>query len=268
MKMTKFSFRFIVIFAAASLLSGCVYWRLYQTKLQLNNFDQFFTIEVSDKFTWHFKEPLLFSEDFLYLSKLQASDTFFVDQGKLWRYRFIKVDEQNKPVAPEVEFFFDLNFNHTDRLTDWTLSPLFLKIAPPEFLEVSLRSVGGAEINREKNQIKADADSVAKITAEFPKKAEVLAHLGNPLQVKRQDKLQIWIYHFTLQTPWVEAGYEDRVATQIRLMFNENSDELVKMAAQIVGVKIAIDYRKYIAKKQFAGHEETFTTPENKTTSG
>ena len=242
--------RFIVMFMTVCLLTGCVYWRLYQTKLQLNEFDQFFAIEVSDTFTWHFKDPLLYSEDFIYLSKLQPSVSLPVSKGKLWRYRFIKVDEQNQPASPEVEFFFELSFNEADYLTDWALSPVFLKIAPPEFLEISLRSVGGAEINREKNQIKADADSVAKITAELPKKSDILANLGKPLQVEQQDNLQVWIYHFELQTPWVKEGYEDRVPTHIKLMFDESKGELVKMAAQIVGVKIAIDYRKYIAKQQ------------------
>ena len=43
-------------------------------------------------------------------------------------------------------------------LTRWSFSSLFLEIAPPAFIEVSLRSLGQAKINQGKKQLKTNTD--------------------------------------------------------------------------------------------------------------
>lgn len=230
---------------ASALLTGCVYWRLYQIKLQLSEFDRYFSIEVTDHFKVNFKDPVMYREDFDYLSKLLPSTCFAQKAGKACFYRFYKIDGNQNPADPEVEFFFKLNFNSEDRLISWIYSPVFLKIAPPEFLEVSLRSLGGGEINREKNQLKADFSSVEKISADLPVKSETLLHLGDPLEIESKSEEEVLIYHFRMYTPSIESGYEDRALSVIKLTFDKLSAKLVKMAGKFAGLKISIDYRKY-----------------------
>lgn len=242
--MQPFVMRSLVLLFAISFLTGCVYWRLYQTKQQLNDFDQYFSLKIADDFTWHFKQPLVYSDDFIFISKFHPTSVKLWANGKSWRYSFYKVDEQNQAVLPEVSYFFELKFNHDERLTDWSLSPLFLKMAPADFLEVSLRSLGKGKVNEAKRQLKVDAGAMLKTAASLPKKMSVISYLGAPLEIKREDEFDVYSYHFLLDTPEIEEGYEDRALTVVKLSF-DNQDDLVKLAGRFVGVKLKIDYRKY-----------------------
>jgi hypothetical protein len=239
--------RLLCLLLLCPLLTGCVYWRLYQTKVQMEEFDRYFTIEVNDHFVWHFKDPLLYSGDFVELSKLQPTSSERHGAGKLQRYRFYKADSRGLPARPNVEFMFDLSYNGDDLLTAWSFSPVFLQIAPPEFLEVSLRSLASAEINQAKRQLKADTSSVGKISARFPKKAAVVARFGAPLTIERQKAEEVYLYRFLLDTPNIEKGYEDRALSEVRLTFDKTTQDMVKMSGRFAGLKISIDYRKYVA---------------------
>ena len=246
MKFFRWAFLLIMI----SSLTGCFTWlRAYQTYLQMDEFDQNFVITANDGFSWHFKDPILYSGDFTSLSKLQPTASISLDSGKSWRYWFRKVDEKGGVIRPETKFYFDLDFNSDDRLMRWSFSPLFLQMAPAEFLEISIRSIGGAKIDKEKRQLKADTDSIQKISVDLPQKSQVLSQLGEPLQVEDGGKNEIYHYHFLLDTAKVEDGYEDRTLSVIKLTFDKTTNELIKMAGRFAGLKISINYQKYIEEK-------------------
>lgn len=241
--------RYFRLFLAATLLStmtGCLHWlHAYQTYLQMDEFDRYFAVKSGQDFTVHFNQPKLFSEDFVSLAKLHASSEEKTDEGKRWRYWFRKIDKENKLIAPEVSFYLDLAFNKEDKITDWTFSNLFLQIAPPEFLEASFRSLGGAEINEEKKQLRAKADQMEKIAALLPKKAAVIKQLGEPLEITDEDKQEVYLYHFRLDAKEIEEGYEDRALSEVRLMFDKSTSELIKMSGRFAGLKISINYRNF-----------------------
>lgn len=237
-----------IILISTLLLSqtGCLEWmRAYQTYLQMNEFDQYFAINVTDSFTVHFKEPKLYSEDFVALAKLHASQEELNADGKNWRYWFRKVDQDNKLVSPEINFYFDLNFNKLNKIMDWTFSPLFLQIAPPAFLEASFRSLAGAEINEQKQQLKAKAGAMEKISAELPKKEQVIKHLGEPLEITDEEKQEVYFYKFKLDSHDIEEGYEDRAISELRLTFDKTTKELTKMSGRFAGLKVSINYRDF-----------------------
>jgi hypothetical protein len=238
--------RAVVLLISVLLLTGCLEWlRAYKTYLQLNEFDQHFAIKSGQDFTLQFKHPILLSEDFTNLSKLQPSESVPLEYGKRWRYWFKKVDDQGVLIKPGVEFFFDLKFNRYQKLTDWTFSSLFLQIAPPEFIEASLRSIAGAKINKEKKQLRANSDALKKISAQLPLKSTVIAQLGQPLEITKEEGFEIYRYHFMLQTQGIEKGYEDRALNAVRLTFDPATQELVKMAGRFAGLKVSINYRNY-----------------------
>ncbi|MDP2902493.1 MAG: hypothetical protein Q8N96_05240 [Methylovulum sp.] len=240
--------RILCLLILAASLTGCLYWlRAYQTYLQMNEFDRYFTVAVTDDFTLQFKEPILYNYDFISLSKLYPSDdTPISTGGRHWRYWFRKVDADKKPVTPEIKFYSDLLFNQDKRLMAWSFSSLFLQMAPPQFLEVSLRSIAGANIDKEKKQLKADTTLLDKISAELPKKSAVLAHLGEPLEIKDEPDQEIYIYHFLLDTPRVEAGYENNALNEVKLSFDKKNHELFNMAGNFAGLKVSIDYRTFL----------------------
>jgi len=241
---TKYS-RLVIILLLIGLISGCVYWRLLQTKLQLNEFDKYFSVTAADDFTWHFKQPLVYSDDFTFLSKLQPSSVRPESNGQEWQYLFRKVNEQGKIFQPEVSYFFTLNFNQEQRLTDFSLSPLFLNMAPAKFLEASLRSLGSGDIYESTRQLKVSADKMLKISSHLPKQARILQYFGQPLEKSEEDDLEVYLYHFRLETPQIEKGYEDRELSVLKLWFDKKNKELVKFGGRFAGLKLRIDYREY-----------------------
>ena len=250
--MTTKIIRILVMLVFTLSLTGCIYWvRAYQTYLQMGEFDRYFKVVSGEDFTLHFKEPILFSQDFVSLSKLYSSmDTPNKEGGRHWRYWFRKMDGKGNIIKPEIKFYSDLNFNKEGRITTWTFSHLFLAIAPPEFLEVSLRSIGGADINKDKMQLKANANLLDKISTPLPKKASVLAQLGEPLRIQDDHEQEIYIYHFQLETHGIEEGFEDRALSEVKLSFDKKTQEMVRMSGRFAGLKISINYRKFLASPE------------------
>ena len=239
--------RAIGLLILAGSLSGCIYWiRAYQTYLQMGEFDRYFTTVTTDEFTLQFKEPIMYSKDFVSLSRLYASEDIPTTEGRRWRYWYRKVDANNKLIVPEVKFYSDLNFNKEGRITAWSFSSLFLQIAPPKFLEVSLRSIGGAEIDKEKKQLKANSKLIDKISEDLPRKSAVLAQLGEPLDIKDEGDVEVYSYHFLLETYHIEKGYEDRALNEVKLSFDKKNGELIRMSGRFAGLKISINYRKFL----------------------
>jgi hypothetical protein len=240
-------FRVLCLLVLAGLLSGCIYWiRAYQTYLQMSEFDRYFNTVTTDEFTLQFKEPILFSKDFVSLSKLHASEDDLTLEGRRWRYWFRKVDANNKLIIPEIKFYSDLNFNKEGKIIAWSFSSLFLQIAPPKFLEVSLRSLGGAEIDTEKKQLRANNKLIDKIAEDLPKKPAVLAQLGKPLEIKDEGEIEVYMYHFLLETHHIEKGYEDRALSEVKISFDKKTQELIRMSGRFAGLKVSINYRKFL----------------------
>lgn len=243
--------RWLFLLFLISVLTGCFDWiRVYQTYLQMDEFDQHFVVTVADEFSVHFKDPILYSADFISLSKIEPSEIRKKKAGESWRYWFRKVDVHQDIIQPEVKFYFDLNFNAEDQLIQWGFSSLFLQIAPAEFLEASLRSLGGAKINKGKRQLKVNPGLLEKISSNLPKKKQVLDYLGEPLKIAHKKTREKYYYHFVLDTQPIEKGYEDRALSVVKLTFDKTTEELIKMSGRFAGLKISIDYRKYLKKNQ------------------
>jgi hypothetical protein len=243
--------RIVLLLVLTGLLSGCMYWiRAYQVYLQMGDFDSHFSVEANDEFTLHFKDPILYSKDFVSLSKLYASQDDPTLEGRRWRYWFRKVDGNNKLIKPEIKFYSDLCFNKENRLISWSFSSLFLDIFPPQFLEASLRSIGGAEIDKEKQQLKANSALLEKISGHLPQKPAVLAQLGDPFEIKDEGDQEVYIYRFLLETHHIEEGYEDRALDEIKITFDKKTQELVRMAGRFAGLKVSINYRKFLDGSQ------------------
>lgn len=245
---SRFS-RLLCILLLSSSLTACLHWvRAFQTYLQLNDFDQHFTINDHDTFIVYFNDPILYSNDLLLLAKLEPSEKKFTTNGEKWRYHFRKVDALQKLTDPELSFFFDLEFNQQKRVSAWIFSPLFLEIAPPKFLEASLRSLAGGKIDKLKRQLKAS--SHVKVEAKLPKKKTVIAQLGKPIKVINEGEQTVYYYHFLLDTSKIEEGYESRALSVVKLTFDNKTNELTRMGGRFAGLKISIKYRRYLKEEK------------------
>jgi hypothetical protein len=214
----------------------------------MSEFDKYFQVVVTDDFTLKFKEPVMLSEDFVSMARLRPSEEKSEPEGKHWRYWFRKVDGFKKTVKPEVNFYSDLNFNQSDKLIAWSFSSLFLEIAPPKFLEGSLRTIGGGEINKAKMSLRGNPDLIKKIADDLPKKAVVVAKLGQPFEINKEKGKEIYIYRFLLDTKAIDEGYEANALNEVKLTFDNKTQELAKMAGNFAGLKISINYKEFQEK--------------------
>ena len=77
----------------------------------------------------------------------------------------------------------------------------------------------------------------------MPKKSIVLEKLGEPLQIIDEGDYEIYIYHFRLETYHIEESYEDRALTEIKVFFDKENQELIRMSGRFAGLKVSINYQ-------------------------
>ncbi|CAL1238885.1 hypothetical protein [Candidatus Methylocalor cossyra] len=228
-------------------LAGCVWLRLLEVKNQLAEFDQNLRVQVvHDYFIVHFLHPVLLSDDFIELAKLRPSRVATLPEGYRWFLDF-RMEGGKGRNQPGKTLVFAMTFTPEDRLAAFEFSPLFLQMAPPAFLEASLRSLGRGKVDQGKQQLKVDPEDLPKLSARLPDRRTILAVLGPPVEQSRQDDLLVLLYRFKADAEPVEPEYESRRLAEAKLFFDPAKDELVRLAGRFAGLKLSIDYRKLIA---------------------
>lgn len=241
--------RLLIIGSLMISLTGCFYWwRAYQTYLQMGEFDDNFSISITEDFSVRFKQPILLGDDIITLAKLRPSKEIDTQTGQKWQYIFRKVDQAGNILLPETTFYCQLDINADNKVTSVSFSELFLKIAPPEFLELSFRSLGSGKIDKANRRLKVDTDKISKISADLPLKLAVLAQLGEPLFIEETIEQEVYVYHFKLEAYDIKKGYEDRALSVVKLSFAKSTEEMTRMAGRFAGLKISINYKNYQTK--------------------
>lgn len=235
--------RLVLLLVLLCSLVGCVYLRLLEVKNQLARFDENFRVDASDHFVLHFLHPVLLSDDFRELSKLQPSVVETLPNGSRWYQKFHKLDTQGR-IQTGIDIIFVLTFNRDQKLVSWDFSPVFMAMVPPQFFEASLRSLGKGKVDQVAKQLRVDAADLPRLTVKPPTRENILAVMGSPAEQSEKNKLRLYTYRFRVETPHLEEGYEDRRVAVIKLYFNPATDELVKMGGRFVGLKIKIDFLK------------------------
>jgi hypothetical protein len=231
-----------------ALLSGCVWLRLLDTKRQIEEFDRHFYVESGEHFVLHFLHPRLYSDDFVTLAGVKPSLVAPLAAGQRWRLNFRKIDAQGTATSISAnDMAFDLFFNPANLLIRWDFPPEFLAMAPAEFLEASLRSLGKAEINEGKQQLSADASLLPRVKIALPELPQIVKTLGEPVGVENRPDGQLYVYRYLLDGEAVDAAHEKNRKAVVKLLFDPATRRLLKMSARIVGLKVSIDYRRFNA---------------------
>ncbi len=224
-------------------LSGCVWLRLLELKNQLSDFEENFATEVSDHFTLIFKHPVLLNDDFVELAKLEPTIKERIPTGSRWIQAFHKVDAAGK-VQPGVDFFFTLDFNRDDYLTRWDFSKVFMTMAPPQFFEASIRSLGKGKVDESRHQFTVEDRDLARITVKPPTVEKIVAAMGEPIMKTVVDGKKLYVYRFLVDSPHIDPDYQDRRYTNVELYFDPKTEELTKMGGKFIGLKISINLLK------------------------
>ena len=227
------------------VLAGCVWLRLLEIKNQLADFDEFVRVEVSNKhFILHLMKPVLLSDDFVYLSKLRPSRIENMSGGTYRWYLDFHFDPATSPGQKAKIVSFIMTYNAEQRLASFDFSQLFVEMAPPVFLEASIRSLGVGKLDQGKKQLKVDPEDLPKLTASLPKTWNILSVMGPPAGEIIEEGLRVLIYRFKADAMPVSKEYEERRLAEARLYFDPVLDELVRLKGKFAGLKLSIDYRK------------------------
>ena len=238
-------FRRFFILAMLLLLAGCVWLRLLEIKNQLSDFEENFRVEVADQhFIVHFLDPVLLSEDFVYLSKLQPSRIEKLASGSSKWYLDFRIDPAKEESQKKKRVTFTMTYNSEDRLAAFDFSPLFLEIAPAAFLEASIRSLGLGQVDQDKRQLKVNPEDLPKLTAQLPKIEAITSVMGKPASEHTENGLKILVYRFKADAMPVDPEYADRRLAEAWLYFDPKRNELVRLKGRFAGLKLSIDYRK------------------------
>ena len=245
--------RYLLLLFALTL-TGCVWLRLLEIKYQLADFDENVRVEqVQKHFVLHLKNPVLLSDDFVYLSKLRPSRTEQVSGGGYRWYLDFTFNPAKTPEQKTKKVSFCMTYTADHKLSSFDFSPLFLEMAPAQFLEASIRSLGAGKIDQEKRQLKVDPQDLPKLNASLPKMAQVKAVLGPPVEEATEEGLKVLIYRFNADSLVVDNDYMDRREAEAMLYFDPAKDDLVRLKGKFAGLKLSIDYRKLQEQSAAAG---------------
>lgn len=228
-------------------LSGCVYLRLLEVKKQLAKFDKYFEVEVTDSFTLHLNDPVIYDSDILYLTELNPSRTVENNKEKEFVYHFVKVEET--PAPGNHDLIFTLSFNEKKKLDTLVFSPIILKIVPARFLELSIRAVGHGKVDRGKRQLKGDVDKVAQEGLEIPTYDKMIAVMGEPYEIVQKPDGKHAIFRYLLKTDSVGGKSEDRKKAVVDMRFDEQTKQLIKVSGNFAGMKISVNYSRLVKQE-------------------
>lgn len=244
--------RFFLFFLALGLV-GCVWLRLLEVKNQLADFDSHVRVEVADRhFILHLLHPVVTREDFIYLTKLRPSRSEALPQGRRDFLDF-RIDPAATKRQAAKTISFALGYTPDQKLMAFDFSPLFLEMAPPAFLEASIRALGSGKVDQGRKQLKVDPEQLPKLAAQLPHRQDILNVMGPPAEDFPHEGLRILLYRFKAEAEPVEPEYEKRREAEAKLFFDPVTDELVRLSGKFAGLKLAIDYRKFAQPKEPAG---------------
>ena len=205
----------LVLLTALTLLStGCVYLRLLQFKHQLARFDRHFEADIRDGLKLTCKSPVLLDEDLTFF-RLAPESRQRTGVAERWHFGWIKANLAAADDRGEHELTADFIF--VDRKLVRVILPerFFAFFPKPLFLTV-LRSLGHAEIDRERRTVRSTVDEKRDGTAGSPPpltQADLSAMLGAPLEMLPDETGPQWHYRYHAASPAQRSGRIDITLT-------------------------------------------------------
>ena len=229
-------------------MAGCVYLRLLSLKNQFARFEENFSIEAGARLALHFNNPVLYDTDIIELTNLQPSRVDKNPDSSAFVFHFAK-QEKAMPAASGKDLVFLMNFNRDRKLEALVFSEAILKLVPPEFLELSLRSLGYAEVDKKRRQLRADSTRVVRRHLHAPGYDAIRLVLGDPMQEERTAQEWKVVYEYRLNTPTRDKQADTLRRTVVTLWFDPVSRELDQLSGNFAGLKLTLHYERMIQKE-------------------
>jgi hypothetical protein len=198
-----------VLAAATLLLGGCVYLHLLELKLQLAHFEKNFAVDTRDGLALTFRNPMLFDEDIEQFFKWVPDSRRRLGAVEQWHFAWVKEKAAGDTDTDSVELAFDLFF--TDHKLVKIVAPerFFAATMPKSLALAALRSLGHADVDREKRSASSSISSQelqAAAADRFLTEDGLLDALGPPGTRVVREETEEWHYQFAPVSPRQKVG--------------------------------------------------------------
>lgn len=190
-----------VLFAAVALLllPGCVWLRLLDLKVQMQDFDHHLTVLQGPPLELRFRTPPLLAEDVVTLIGAEPSARAPMPGGAVWTYAFLRLDAAGEPALP-VEAMMITAVVRDGRLVALAFPPQVSAVVPGALMEAGLRSLARARVDR------ATFSASSRVEADeplpLPDRGRLVAVLGTPSRCEiLADGGERLVYRYRLAGP-------------------------------------------------------------------
>ncbi len=217
-------------------LTGCVYLRLLKVKRQLNDFETNFELRDQNGLKFVFKNPVLISNDIIWLMKNDPLSRKKTEGGENWVYVLEKrySDENAEKLNYDIPILFYVS---DDKLVEITFPERFLKNLSKPLLIKMLGSMGKSKIS--KSTRSAGTEFKGSNPDEIPKKRYIISVLGKPYRDETTDHSQRFTYLYDLKKSDADEE-DDQVDLTMTFSFGDDNDSLEKAEYNFNGLTMSL----------------------------
>jgi hypothetical protein len=173
----------ILLICCCSVISGCLYLRLYEVKNQLAKFDEYFDIEEGERFLITAKKPVLLNTDIVKILQGKPSAEKVTDEKLFYDYTFIKQYAGNKDETANYDITFTL-VCVDKKLTECYIDKRYFAIVPKDIVIEILKLMGGAKVDTKKRTVSGSSGGSSSGQSHLPDVNEVKLLLGKPYSME------------------------------------------------------------------------------------
>jgi hypothetical protein len=229
----KISIIFLLFIVSST---GCVYLRLLKVKRQLNDFENNFELNDKNGLSFVFKNPVLLSDDIIWLMKNDPLSRQQTEIGETWVYILEKqyLDENTDKVSYDIPMLFYLR---DDKLAAMTFPERFLKNLSKPLLIKMLGSMGKSEIS--KSTRSAGTEFRGSNLDEIPKKRYIMSVLGKPYKDENADDTSKFTYLYNFKKNGIEKE-NDEFDLKMTFSFRDDDETLQKAEYNFNGLTMSL----------------------------
>ena len=211
---------------------------MLEVRDQLTDFETNFDINDNRGLTLVFKNPVLLSDDVIWLMKGSPVSVRLEDGGQLWTYVFQKQHTNSLDEGDEYDIPI-LLVMEDDKLTEITFPERFLKSLSIPLLKKMLASMGNADISKLSRS--ASSKYSGEDASEIPSSDNVKETLGEPYEVENLGGNTKLYYLYYLENAQGNATSDD-LNFELWFIAGNEDKSLKSVGGKIRGIKLSMDF--------------------------
>ncbi len=219
-------------------LTGCIFVRMLSVKDQLNDFDTNFDLNDEQGLTLVFKNPVLLSDDVIWLMKGSPGSVNLIEESEQWTYVFRKQHTTSQDEGDEYDIPM-LMVMEEDKLTQITFPKRFLKNLSIPVLKKMLSSMGNADVSKLGRS--ASSKYAGEDTTGIPTSDNVMETLGKPYEIEVGDEKSMLSYLYYLEDAQGNAN-SDNLNLELSFVADNDDKSLKSVGGKIRGIKLYLDF--------------------------